>query len=340
MSLNDFSVSKKLTLAFAVVVTVVLAMCGVVILAHGELTAASKLNDDSYDCVDRIHQGIGDIWKETASLREFAATSDPGAADALDAAHAEFQKNLDDARRFADGDAEVERGVDQIKAAGETYYAQFAQPTAGLLRAQATHEQGVAAANGARSKVKDFEASTAEAMAPINTWSDGWVVKETAAINNSRMALVVGGMLALALAGLMGWLLSRLIAAPVVSMTGAMNRLAAGDHAVEVPQVGRKDEIGRWPVRCRASSTPRSISSAWRARPPSNDASPRPSARPPKPSAPGPPAARRRSLHRSRRASSGSPPASSPSGSIRPLGPNTRSCAPTSTAPCSSCRTR
>ena len=43
----------------------------------------------------------------------------------------------------------------------------------------------------------------------------------------------------------MGWLLTRAIAAPISAMTGAMGKLAAGDNAVEVPAVGRKDEVGR-----------------------------------------------------------------------------------------------
>ena len=43
----------------------------------------------------------------------------------------------------------------------------------------------------------------------------------------------------------MGWLLSRAIATPISKMTDAMGTLASGDHAVEVPAVGRKDEVGR-----------------------------------------------------------------------------------------------
>ena len=44
---------------------------------------------------------------------------------------------------------------------------------------------------------------------------------------------------------LMGWLLSRAIASPISAMTGAMGQLASGDHAVEIPAVGRKDEVGQ-----------------------------------------------------------------------------------------------
>jgi len=42
----------------------------------------------------------------------------------------------------------------------------------------------------------------------------------------------------------LGFIIVRSITAPVAGMTGAMSRLAAGDATVEVPGVGRADEIG------------------------------------------------------------------------------------------------
>jgi methyl-accepting chemotaxis protein len=49
---------------------------------------------------------------------------------------------------------------------------------------------------------------------------------------------------ALALAGL-GWLLTRRVVSPVVTLTGVVARLAEGDNAITVPCRGRGDEIGQ-----------------------------------------------------------------------------------------------
>jgi methyl-accepting chemotaxis protein len=46
----------------------------------------------------------------------------------------------------------------------------------------------------------------------------------------------------------MGWLLTHMIASPVVKMTQAMGKLAGGDNEVEIPARGRKDEVGRMAV--------------------------------------------------------------------------------------------
>jgi methyl-accepting chemotaxis protein len=53
---------------------------------------------------------------------------------------------------------------------------------------------------------------------------------------------VVGGLLGLAT--LLGLAIARGITRPIAAMTGAMRKLADGDVTVEVPGVGRKDEIG------------------------------------------------------------------------------------------------
>ena len=57
--------------------------------------------------------------------------------------------------------------------------------------------------------------------------------------------LASGAGLAILLSTLMGWLLSRAIATPISKMTDVMGKLASGDNAVEVPAIGRKDEVGR-----------------------------------------------------------------------------------------------
>ena len=63
-------------------------------------------------------------------------------------------------------------------------------------------------------------------------------------IQAATMVLLIGALATLITSGLMGWLLSTAVAQPVVRMTTAMRKLAAGDNTVDVPGAGRKDEIG------------------------------------------------------------------------------------------------
>jgi len=56
------------------------------------------------------------------------------------------------------------------------------------------------------------------------------------------IALCVG--FAILIGGILAWVIGNGIARPIAAMTDAMQRLAAGNHEVEVPGAERKDEIG------------------------------------------------------------------------------------------------
>ena len=65
-----------------------------------------------------------------------------------------------------------------------------------------------------------------------------------AAIDSTVSTQMIVGGLALVLGVLIAWIVSRSIIKPVAGMTGAMQRLAAGDNEVEIPSRDSRDEIG------------------------------------------------------------------------------------------------
>jgi methyl-accepting chemotaxis protein len=69
---------------------------------------------------------------------------------------------------------------------------------------------------------------------------------DTLSTMNSTSSLIfylsIGGLLA---GAVLAWLIGRGISRPVVSLTTAMTALAGGDKTIEIPGVGRKDEIGQ-----------------------------------------------------------------------------------------------
>jgi len=71
------------------------------------------------------------------------------------------------------------------------------------------------------------------------------VTEDTEAANRTAISLllVVSG-IAVALGIVFAWVIAHGITRPVTDMTGAMTRLAGGDHGVEVPALGNRDEIG------------------------------------------------------------------------------------------------
>ena len=82
----------------------------------------------------------------------------------------------------------------------------------------------------------------------IQTAQEAWVARQDAEQQRAEwmvnLALGVGGLFAIALAGGLGWLLSRSMAQPVVKMAQVMADMAAGSTDVDVPSTDRRDEIG------------------------------------------------------------------------------------------------
>jgi methyl-accepting chemotaxis protein len=63
-------------------------------------------------------------------------------------------------------------------------------------------------------------------------------------ISLSLLVMSIAAIGGIVLGFVLAWLIGRAIATPIVRMTDAMSKLSAGDNEVEIPALGRKDEIG------------------------------------------------------------------------------------------------
>ena len=97
-------------------------------------------------------------------------------------------------------------------------------------------------------------APVAALLGPINDFSGTPIGAVELVMDNSDYAasiarareLAVGiAVVGLLAASLIGWMLARGIAGPIVRMTDAMRQLAAGDHHIALPKRRRDDEVGR-----------------------------------------------------------------------------------------------
>ncbi len=70
-------------------------------------------------------------------------------------------------------------------------------------------------------------------------------VDSEAAVGLVRTLIYACIAIAIVICGIIAWLLGRNVADPLVKMNKAMRELAGGDKTIEVPGVGRRDEIGQ-----------------------------------------------------------------------------------------------
>ncbi len=99
---------------------------------------------------------------------------------------------------------------------------------------------------GTMSKIATSVTDTLHELRRLETEELGTIETRTSASLTSKADWAIYLSVGAFLLGLgMAWLLGRAIAGPVVAMTGAMQKLAAGDKDVAVPAQGRRDEIGQ-----------------------------------------------------------------------------------------------
>nr|WP_233206769.1 methyl-accepting chemotaxis protein [Caulobacter sp. FWC2] len=228
-------------IAFAALVAGVIFAGALVAGSLSSIQKITALNEHSYAYIDAIADTTGALVEEQNAVRGYVASRDASFLKKREKYQSEYAEAY---RRIAAGveDPDEQARADALTAAVATFEREISRqlteaddPTT-LDQARAT-----IATTGRLSNVR----KVLEAMAKVE--QDQLAQRRADQVKAFRAGLITlaaGGTLAVGVAVLMGWLLSNAIAAPVTAMTATMRRLADGDNAVEVPAVGRKDEIG------------------------------------------------------------------------------------------------
>ena len=241
MSLNDLSVSKKLTLSFACVVSILLIMCAAVFMSLASVRGASADNDESHGELTAEAGALQALVEQQNAVRGFVATGDESfiakvksEGDAFDAALAALtSKPLDPDEKTAL--ASLKDAAAEVRAEEDAQIAMARNPATKAAAADTLAKTGRLTKSRAILKsLVDPEEGRLTAREAI----------EANGFNRVVATLIGGGLISVLLSITMAWWLTRSIAVPVAGMTGAMTRLASGDNSVDVPAVGRKDEVG------------------------------------------------------------------------------------------------
>ena len=249
MHLSNVSIGKKLILAFAAILLAMTAMGGGVFVnlkgigdADGARTAANQMVRDAAAAEDAM-------VRQENNYRGYLVSEDPFYIERVDAERATFKEKLGAIADIAS--PPVKARADASERAADAWYENVVVKGGALARIPATRSQALAMVgrNGAADGL----------MAPIESEIDQLqtliqdnltLAKSTQknAIKTAELSLIIGLVSALLIAVAANWVLSKGIAAPVLRMTGYMRKLQGGENNIEIPEAGRKDEIGQMGV--------------------------------------------------------------------------------------------
>ncbi|WP_309643173.1 methyl-accepting chemotaxis protein [Phenylobacterium sp.] len=240
MNFSNARISTKLIAAFAVILAVFTLSAGALFMSLNTTLEAARKNNVSYQNSQDVAGMLATAVEQQNAMRGFAATGDATFLENYEKNGAALDKHIADFRERTSQPAQKDR-ADRLK----EIVAQWRIENDGVIalaRDPATLEQARAMVGTVRlSKVRDAQGELTKAQNELVT--SRWETQQ-AAIGQAKLTLILGSLGALAAACLMAWLLSRAIAAPVGDMTRVMGRLASGDNTVDVPALGRKDEVG------------------------------------------------------------------------------------------------
>ncbi|NEX95341.1 CHASE3 domain-containing protein, partial [Caulobacter sp. 17J65-9] len=241
MSFADLPISRKLTAAFA---AVILACGGASALVFANMRAiqiAAAEDAESREVLADAADVKLALLEEQNAMRGYVASGDAQFLKKFEDHRADYAKAVEALRTADDHPDHVKRmaALDEAEAKFETE----AKAMLAVAADPATRPQAEAVI-GEKARLT----AVREALKATTDTHEGLLAQRSAAqakaFASAYLGFFIGGGVALAIALAMAWALTRSIARPVVGMTGAMGRLAAGDNQVDVPAVGRRDEIG------------------------------------------------------------------------------------------------
>ena len=243
MSFANLRISRKLLVAFSCLVAVFLAVSGSVLFSLWTIKQTSDTNAATYKILDRISDLREAFVGQQTAIRGYLITTDDLSLALFHAATSEFGNALEELRETIRAPVAKQK-LEAAASSQAAWRTEVADVQIGLMGDGKVEDARRSETLRVAQKQKDVR----ERLAALEDYERGLLAERSEAAERAILhaaIAILGGALAAVLAAVcIGWALSRGIARPVKAMTDAMGRLASGDLGVEVPAIGRRDEIG------------------------------------------------------------------------------------------------
>ena len=242
MSFSDLKISAKLGLAFCALILTSAIASSIVFVSLQRIDEATVASERSLALAATAEEALTLILEQQNALRGYVLMGDKKFAKTYEETSAKFDQTLDG---FATKTTipEQKARIQRLREAMATWRHDIGAPVMSLMNDPAAGRDQAIQLTGKKS-LTALRAIQKELLTAANERVAIRTAEAKAAMTTAVLSLLIGGGVALIIAGLMGWWLWNAIARPVAAMTGAMRRLASGDNSVAVPAQGRKDEIG------------------------------------------------------------------------------------------------
>ena len=246
MAFADWTISRKVTAAFAGVVAIMGASGAFTVYQVQHIKAQEARMEVAWNEDVAIREARFYLARQENSLRGWVLSQDEYYLTRVNAHRENFRKRMGILREASAGDEAELADIAATEAAADVWYKGAVDTVGELLKAGAAGD--AAALIGREGNADKLMGAVEENLDKVAAASEADIKAERdsfqTTLTTTISLAVVGVILAALLAAVAGWLLARTLSRPVRALTGDMQRLAQGDLNVEIASAARGDEIG------------------------------------------------------------------------------------------------
>ena len=247
MFAKRLSLNGKLAITFTALIAIFACVSAFVYSKEEVSAGAAAEQAKSHQLVNLIDDSLQAMLEQAVNLRGFLLLRSDSTYGDIFANRDRMLKSITAAKQVAADSPDLLQAIDNMQKAADLYFHQLAEPqTKARKETEMPLDQIVKIGqNETKGQLDGFRDAAAKIKQAARTKAENLAATQDDANSDLRLTLIAGGIFVALLAALLAWLLSRITVRPIVGMTAAMGRLASGEHDIDVPAVGRGDEVGR-----------------------------------------------------------------------------------------------
>ena len=243
---TNLRIGGKLLAAFAALI----AITGIISIANystlSSIQASIGWTIHTYRVLQTTDAVLAAMIDQETGLRGYLVSGDEAFLAPYRVGGQAFDRALAEVKSLTADNPQQQARLEELRKHAETWRRTVAEKEIALMSKAETREEarameakalGKSSMDGIRALVVQIE----DAERALLKERDA---EQRSAFSTGYTTAIVGALASVLVAIAAGMLLRGAIASPIVAMTAAMSRLAGGDRSVEVPGVGRGDEVG------------------------------------------------------------------------------------------------
>lgn len=249
MKIRNIPISRKIALAFAVVLAVSLSTSATLFMFLRNVDTAADVAGEALHLLQDIDTAFDSLVEQGDHVHNYLMTVSETSQKAYEASVKQFQQSVASAKARAVHHPEPEallKLINTMDQAAESWRTNVPEAQLKLINDPTGYERALnlPISPPAMARMKTFRTALSAVRKDVRAWQAKSAESQGDALNLAQTIQIAGAAGAAGVAALMAVLLSMSISRPLRSITESMNRLAKGDDTVEIPAADRRDEIG------------------------------------------------------------------------------------------------